>query len=159
MMLANGVIFTVDSDLSGASPHFKVGLYNSGGGIVVKLNDYANAHMFAGDTTFTDGMMFTLDFDLNGASPQFNLTCISTGGPATTVTWTRHSDNVTEGTDTSLDDRVIAQYTHAHPDCAVRLGGLYTCTMANNKPSEDSAYLTVQGTYQALLLQAVQSVC
>ena len=35
--------------------------------------------------------------DLNGASPQFTLTCISTGGPATTVTWTRNSELVTQG--------------------------------------------------------------
>ena len=48
----------------------------------------------------------------NGASPQFTLTCISTGGPATTVTWTRDSTTVTEGTETVLDDPVTAQYTH-----------------------------------------------
>ena len=85
-----------------------------------------------------------MDSDLNGASPQFNLTCISTGGPATTVTWTRGSDTVTEGTETLLDDRVTAQYTHTLTVTG-RLGGLYTCTVANNKPSEDSANLNVEG--------------
>ena len=89
-------------------------------------------------------MTFTVDSDLNGASPQFTLTCISTGGPATTVTWTRDSDTVTEGTETVLDDPVTAQYTHTLTVTG-RLGGLYTCTVANDKPSQDSAYYTVYG--------------
>ena len=54
---------------------------------------------------------------MNGPSPQFTLTCISTGGPATTVTWTRDSVTVTEGTETVLDDPVTAQYMHPHSDC------------------------------------------
>ena len=85
-----------------------------------------------------------MDSNLNGASPQFTLTCISTGGPATTVTWTRDSDTVTEGTETVLDDRVTAQYTHTLTVTG-RLGGLYTCTVANDKPFEDSTNFTVQG--------------
>ena len=44
--------------------------------------------------------------------PQFTLACISTGGPATTVTWTRDSTTVTQGTQTVLNDPVTAQYTH-----------------------------------------------
>ena len=87
----------------------------------------------------------TVNSDLNGASPQFTLTCISTGGPATNVTWTRDSDTVTEGTETVLDDRVTAQYTHTLTVTG-RLGGLYTCIVANDKPSEDSAQLFVQGS-------------
>ena len=66
------------------------------------------------------------------------LTCISTGGPATTVTWTRDSVTVTEGTETVLDDPVTARYTHTLTVTG-RLGGLYTCTVANSKPSNDSA--------------------
>ena len=89
-------------------------------------------------------MTFTVDSDLNGASPQFNLTCITIGGPATTVTWTRDSDIVTEGTETVLYDQETAQYTH-NLTVTGRLGGLYTCTVANDKPSEDSAHLNVQG--------------
>ena len=95
-------------------------------------------------------MTFTLDSDLNGASPQFTLTCISTGGPATTVTWTRDSVTVTEGTGTVLDNRVTAQYTHTLTVTgSSRLGGLYTCTVANNRPTNNvtSAQLTVQGIY------------
>ena len=81
-----------------------------------------------------------MDSDLDGPSPQFTLTCISTGGPATTVTWTRDSVTVTEGTESVLNDPVTANYTHT---LTGRLGGLYTCTVANNKPSSDSAELYV----------------
>ena len=87
-----------------------------------------------------------MDSDLNRTSPQFNLTCLSTGGPATNVTWTRDSDNVTEGTETVLDDPVTAQYTHTLTVTG-RLGGLYTCFVANDKPSEAVSYITVQGVY------------
>ena len=100
--------------------------------------------LHVGDIAISDGVRFTVDSDLNGASPQFTLTCISTGGPATTVTWTRDSDTVTEGTETVLDDRVTAQYTHTLTVTG-RLGGLYTCTVANDKPSQDSAQLYVEG--------------
>ena len=82
--------------------------------------------------------------DLNGASPQFTLTCISTGGPATTVTWTRDSVTVSTGTETVLDDPVTAQYTHTLTVTG-RLPGLYTCTVANNKPSNASANISVEG--------------
>ena len=103
-------------------------------------------YLFPGDITISDNITFTEDSDLNGASPQFTLTCISTGGPATNVTWTRDSDNVTDGTETVLDDRVTAQYTHTLTVTG-RLGGLYTCTVANDKPSSDSAQLNVQGIH------------
>ena len=72
----------------------------------------------------------------------FTLTCISTGGPATTVTWTRDSVTVTEGTETVLDDPVTAQYTHT---LTGSIAGVYTCTVANDKPSADSAEYQVLG--------------
>ena len=81
---------------------------------------------------------------VNGTTLEFTLTCISTGGPATTVTWTRDNDTVTEGTETVLDDPVTAQYTHTLTVTG-RLTGLYTCTVANNKPSNDKANITLQG--------------
>ena len=80
--------------------------------------------------------------DLNGDSPQFTLTCISTGGPATTVTWTRDSITVTEGTETVLNNATTAQYTHT---LNVTAAGEYTCTVANTAFS-DSATITVEGT-------------
>ena len=72
----------------------------------------------------------------------FTLTCISTGGPATTVTWTRDSVTVTEGTETVLADPVTAQYTHT---LIGSTAGVYTCTVANKKPSSASASITVGG--------------
>ena len=98
----------------------------------------------SGDITISGGVTLTVDSDLNGPSPQFTLTCISIGGPATTVTWTRDSVTVTEGTETLLDDPVTAQYTHTLTVTG-RLGGLYTCTVANDKPSNDSANYTTEG--------------
>ena len=92
------------------------------------------------------GKTFTVDSDLNGASPQFTLTCISTGGPATTVTWTRDFVTVTEGTETVLDNRITSQYTHTLTVTG-RLGGLYTCTVANNKPSEAKATFNIEGLF------------
>ena len=103
--------------------------------------------MILGDVTISDDVTLTVDSDLNGANPQFTLTCISTGGPATTVTWTRDSGNITEGTETVLNDPVTAQYTHTLT-VTERLGGLYTCTVTNNKPSSDSANITLEGTIQ-----------
>ena len=86
----------------------------------------------------------TVCSDLNGPSPQFTLTCISTGGPATTVTWTRNSTTVTEGTETVLDDPVTAQYNHTLTVTG-SLGGLYKCIVTNNKPSSASASFVQQG--------------
>ena len=102
--------------------------------------------MYIGDITIPDGMTFTVVSDLNEASPQFTLTCISTGGPATTVTWTRDSEMLTGST--VLNDTETAQYTHTLTVTG-RLGGLYTCTVSNDKPSEDSATYTIQGAHSA----------
>ena len=89
----------------------EVCVFNIGGSIAI-----------SGDVTF--------DSDLR------TLTCISTGGPATTVTWTRDSTTVTEGTETVLNDPVTAQYTHT---LTVNAWGTYTCNVTNNKPSTSIA--------------------
>ena len=102
--------------------------------------------MYIGDITIPDGMTFTVGSNLNGASPQFALTCISTGGPATNVTWTRDSEMLTGST--VLNDTETAQYTHTLTVTG-RLGGIYTCTVSNNRPSEESATYTVQGAHSA----------
>ena len=100
--------------------------------------DYVIISHLLGDITIV-GDVVTFDSD------QLTLTCISTGGPATTVTWTRDSTTtVTEGTQTVLDDPETAQYTHT---LTVTTGGEYTCTVANNKPSSDSATITIPGIY------------
>ena len=98
----------------------------------------------AGDVTISGGMTFTVDSDLNGGSPQFTLTCTSTGGPATTVTWTRNAETVSGVNMTMLDDPVTAQYTHTLTVTG-RDGGGYQCNVSNNRPSQDSASITVQG--------------
>ena len=89
-------------------------------------------------------MTFSLDSVFNEDTSHFTLTCISIGGPATTVTWTRDSDTVTEGIVTVLDDRVTAQYTHTLTVTG-RLGGLYTCTVANEQISMATASTFIQG--------------
>ena len=91
-----------------------------------------------------DGITLSVNSDLNGASPQFTLTCISTGGPATTVTWTRNSTNVTEGTETALMNATTAEYIHSLAVTG-RVPGLYSCTVKNNKPSSDSRKFVMRG--------------
>ena len=93
-----------------------------------------------GGLTLSGNMTLTV---VSGVSSQFTLTCISTGGPAT---WTRDSVTITEGTETVLNDPVTAQCTHTLT-VTERLGGLYTCTVANNKPSSDSGQYYVQGMW------------
>ena len=85
-----------------------------------------------------------VDSELNQPIPQFTLTCISIGGPATTVIWTRDNAAITEGTETVLDDPVTAQYTHTLTVTG-GLGGVYTCTVSNNKPSK------VQGIFMVVI--------
>ena len=113
-----------------------VGLYTSDGGKLLVVKMISLAFLCTGDITIM-GDEVTFDSD------QLTLTCISTGGPATTVTWTRDSNTtVTEGTETVLDDPVNGTYTHT---LTVTTGGEYTCTVENNKPSYDSANITLGG--------------
>ena len=93
-------------------------------------------HSNVGDITIMGGVTFDSD--------QMILTCISTGGPATTVTWTRDSTNVTTGAQSILDNEQMARYTHT---LTVTTGGEYTCTVENNKPSSDSATIILGGMY------------
>ena len=118
--------------------------------------------MFLGIVQIPVDISFNLDSDLNGASPQFTLTCISTGGPATIVTWTRDSATVTEGNETVLNNRVTSQYTHTLT-VSGREGGDYTCTVTNNRPTDNmaSADFTVQGNVNGLAvhLPPSSSIC
>ena len=87
------------------------------------------------------------DLALSRHNGLFILTCISTGGPATTITWTRDFATITEGNETVLDDSVTATYTHTLT-LAVEFDsvlGLYTCTVANSKPSKATASITLEG--------------
>ena len=87
-----------------------------------------------GDITIPDGVTLSMN----------TLTCISTGGPATTVTWTRDSVDAIGDTETVLNDPVTAQYIHTLTVSEL-LGGLYTCTVTNDKPSTASANINIQG--------------
>ena len=108
---------------------------------------YYYVYTLSGDITISDGMTFILVSDLKKDGPQFTVTCISTGGPATTVTWTRHSVTVSEGNMTALNQPETAQYTHILT-VSGRPGGLYQYILANNKPSSASAQLAIQGTFK-----------
>ena len=91
-------------------------------------------------------LSFSLDSELTASVILFTLTCTTTGGAATTVTWTRDSQEIAGGS-TVLDDPVTAQYTHTLT-VAGRLGGLYQCTVSNGnaKPFQAMAGLTVRST-------------
>ena len=88
-------------------------------------------------------MVSNLVFHLNPPN-QFTLTCISTGGPATTVTWTRDSVTVIEGTQTVLTNQQNAHYTHTLTITG-RQEGMYKCSVANTVSSNISEGLNVQG--------------
>ena len=109
----------------------------------LKSNYSTNVYL-PGAIAIDGDVMLTVISDLDGASPQFTLTCVSTGGPATNVTWTRDSTTVTDGVETVLDDPETAQYTH-NLTVTGRLGGLYNCTVTNEKPSSDSNTFDVEG--------------
>ena len=97
----------------------------------------------AGVVTLSGGMIFSLN-----STNQFTLTCISTGGPATTVTWTRDSTTVTEGTDnvidTVIDDRVTGHSTHTLL-VSGRIEGVYRCLVNNSVSTGNSSQLNVKG--------------
>ena len=126
------------------NPHFRRSMW---GFTTVKevikemiCNCFFQCDIGTGSVILSGGVNFTMDSD-----SLFTLTCISTGGPATTVTWTRDSTTVTQGTQTVLNDPVTANYTHTLTVTGRLPGGLYRCTVANSKPSTVSAELKVQG--------------
>ena len=101
-------------------------------------------YAITGYVSIPDGVTFTVDSNRNGDSPQFTLTCISTGGPATTVTWTRDSEEASGERVSVLTDPMTAQYTHTLTVNG-RLEGQYKCTISNSKPSTATAVHTVLG--------------
>ena len=92
---------------------------------------------------------FSRLFRNRASSSQSTFTCISTYGPPTIVTWTRDNVTITEGTETVLNVLETAQYTHTLTVTG-RLGGLYTCAVANNKPSSNSTQYYVRGMWVSL---------
>ena len=135
---AKGIYHCSISDAEGNDQIVFVGLYNTRNDSVwnLLLSCEIYVHHSAGDVSVEP-------LTLGGASPQFTLTCISTGGPATTVSWTRDSELVTEGTETVLNDPETARYQHR---LSVTSGGEYRCSVTNTKPSEASDSFTVKGS-------------
>ena len=104
------------------------------------------------------GLNFTDHSNFWENKVQFTLSSISTGGPATTVTWMRNSVVIISGLEqesqTVLSNSETAEYIHTLTvtvDCIhtvnmiERVGGVYTCTVSNMKPSNDSSSLIVKG--------------
>ena len=82
-------------------------------------------------------MFLTVDSDRNGDSPQFTLACISSGGPASCVIWRIDKRRIADPITTSvLTDSVAGRYTHTLT-VTERIGGTYSCSVANDKPASD----------------------
>ena len=85
-----------------------------------------------------------ITMEISETNAHFNMTCTSTGGPATTVTWTRYSDTVTEGTETVLDDRVTAQYTHTLTVTeTIPYPIIYSCRVSTNRLLSVMVYTSI----------------
>ena len=138
-----GIYYCQIEDDTNMAQIVSVGLYNSVGGNVYTLHVYCIYTLLyycldIEEITVSDDVEFQLITDST-----FRLTCISNGGPATTVTWTRDNVTITEGTVTYY---VTDNGNYANIlTVTERLEGLYTCTVANDRPSNDSANITVQG--------------
>ena len=131
-----------DSDIS-VQEMVYVGLYHSGGEQCMQFPIPVYPFCYIGNITIAEIIAnFTV---MDRCTLQLTLTCISTGGPSTNVTWTRDFTYVSGGlTETVLNDPVTAHYTHTL-NVTEKLGGNYTCTVANNKPSNDSLTLEIKG--------------
>ena len=113
-----------------------VGLYINKGKYLTEVIKGQFTIIIGGSISISGDIMFNPD--------QRTLTCISTGGPATTVSWTRYSTPVAEGTNTVLNDAVTANYTHT---LTATIWGTYTCTVSNDKPSTASATIRLGTLY------------
>ena len=99
-----------------------------------------------GDIVILEAITFREKLMSDDDSFRFTLTCISSGGPATNVTWKRNSESITNGMRTMLDDSLSVNPTYTHTLTVTgRLGGLYQCTVSNDKPSNDSSSIFIQG--------------
>ena len=144
---AEGIYYCQINDVSTLQT-VTVAIYNSSEGIYIMQKilcmNCACSFIDIEAVTVSDVILFLLRANI------FDLTCISTGGPATTVTWTRDSVTVTE--------RAVTHYYTSNQEYAHtltvtgRLEGLYTCTVANDKPSSDSANITVQGNIDQVII-------
>ena len=97
----------------------------------------------AGDITLTNCQVST-------NSMPYVLTCTTTGGPATTVTWEKHNESgdaeavETDNQVTVLVNANTATYNHILT-LNEQVGGVYGCSVSNNKPSSTKVLFTVTG--------------
>ena len=114
---------------------------------------------YSGYVTIPGGVTFIVHPNFNETGPQFTLTSISYGGPSTTVTWSKDSATAMRDEMTVLNNATTAQYTHTLTVTG-RLGGVYTCTVSNAKPSEAVASFNTQGNvYCNCIDSPIQCFC
>ena len=104
------------------------------------------------------GINFQLDTEPNIDPPVFTLTCTSTGGPATTVSWTRGNDNLSDVYDTSqVTDTETATYVHTLRVTG-RQVGQYKCFVSNSRtPLAAATTLQVIGKEPKICLVLLHS--
>lgn len=86
---------------------------------------------------YIQDVFLTVDSDLNGDFPQFTITCVSTGGPVGCVIWRRHKELISNPITTStLINPIQGLYMH-NLTVNERLGGSYSCSVANDKPASE----------------------
>ena len=134
------------SFLNGANPQFVLTCISTGGPATTVTWTRDSATVTQGNETMLD----------NSTISQYNHTLTVTQGTETmldnsTISQYNHTLTVTQGTETMLDNSTISQYTHTLTVTG-RQPGLYTCTVANDKPSKDSANISIEGNWLQLIL-------
>ena len=80
---------------------------------------------------------FTLESEANEDPPEFTLTCQSRGGPATEVEWRRNGVRVEEDSNHMTSQIIVDTSSNTAYNNTLRVrgreGGLYVCTMSNNR--------------------------
>lgn len=97
-----------------------------------------SGELLTGNISISGNITVTVESDLNGPSPQITLTCISTGGPVTRVRWYRNYRYVYGAKKTVLLNATTADYLNTLTVTG-RLGGVYRCSIYNDKPFYDTA--------------------
>ena len=103
-----------------------------------------------GQVTISGEISFQLNTDSATDPPVFTLTCTSTGGPATTVSWRRNGEILTEFSSYSVTSQILldtetATYNHTLRVTG-RLEGQYQCSVSNTRTlSGSSRSLAIAG--------------
>ena len=91
--------------------------------------------MFSAHLPFYIGNISIADYNVNDSV----ITFITTGGPATTVSWTRDSEMISDNDNNAqvsvLDNSYTGKYTHTLNMSGMAVLGVYGCSVSNNKPS------------------------